>query len=300
MFLLFGGLLFTGDITTDKGALVEISPNSTDIEKVTRFVFEKSIYVYVHHTMNFLLQEFFLGFILSFLPIRMGGMFFSDVTMQVTTKMTYVGSFLMDLGGAALWEVVEKFFCGFFIVMAAWTAWVPFVFMKNFFNTGEDIWNTLLSDLPQAMSASLGRMFLFYTTQEKPLAFLVHTRSAWRSFFLFVWYLVSVGCAVIAVFKTTYPSAPSVLVPYGLFSYLWLQVFFLVVMYWSDSRLIQKEIVLTKNKIRERYILMFVYVMMIGASTCFLVVPGLITSNFFFWVFYVFGSYVYFKNKRQQ
>ena len=281
---LFTGLIFTGDVTTDKGALIEVPTNSSVIAQITNFIFETSIYVYVHHTMNFLFFEYFMSAILYPLYIWANS---TSKPRQYSVKMFYIGEFLAVLGGAALWESVEKLLVWLFIVLAETTAWGPFVYARDFFNTGEDIWNTLLSDLPQAMSTATGALILYYITYRKPLGFLVHTRSMWKSLFLFVWYLASLGCAVVASFKTSYGNF---MVPYGLFVYLSLQILFITVMYWVDSRI--KQDILTPKEIRRAYLETAAYLATIGASTCFLVVPGFITSNGFF-VFYIFGVYVY-------
>lgn len=282
---LFTGLIFTGDVTTDKGALIEIPANASVITEITKFVFETSIYVYVHHTMNFLFFEYFMSSILYILHVWGN----SSNPPQHSKKVFYIGEFLAVLGGAALWESVEKFLVWLFIVLAETTEWGPFVYARNFFNTGEDIWNTLLSDLPQAMSAVTGGLILYYITGRKPLAFLVHTRSMWKSLFMFVWYLISLGCAVVAAFKTSYGDF---LVPYGLFVYLSLQIMFVTVMYWVDTNLSQD--ILTAKEIKRGHLEMAAYLATIGASTCFLVVPGFITSNVFF-ILYIFGVYVYYQ-----
>lgn len=276
--LFIGG---TSTIVTDTGNLINKFYNGTVIYA---WVYESSGYAMLHQ-----LKNFFLAF------------YFTTSNLKHLGKTTktilhgYGTTVLKTLGWAALWEIVEKFFIFIVILLAyGYPDNVSIIYVYKYMGTGESVWNTILSDLPQSIIASTGVCILHYFMVITLLPSYILIEK--KSIIVIILQFILVGLSGFAGFTISFKKSTSIgNIPIGYYAYFFLELFFISVLYIGDfyylipksfpEQILIKDTEDEEQKIKElnqsyNILVFYVIIQWIGAFN--LLAPGFITSNIAF------------------
>jgi hypothetical protein len=283
--LLFGG---TESITFETGDVLNINRNESVIYD---FIFESSGWATIHHMKNYYVIVFFSSIIFLFSRgfKKNEAVIIDTITndpaliKKIKRKASCYSGILviiLTLGFAALWEVVEKLIV--FITQVAVLSWPQnslFIFFSDYVGTGEPIYNTLLSDLPQAIFAATGYVLLIKLK-------IIKTPTSFLSI-QFTWIQTGIRFCLFGVFGfgalliTFKKMVGSRIIPLGFISYLFLYIFFLSALFSYDIWYIMKnkvKIMTTKER-TFNYFTDLLYWVLQWFGAWFLIAPGFITSN---------------------
>jgi len=271
--LFIGG---TGNIITDTGNLINKYYNETLIYD---WIFETSGFAMVHH-----LKNFFIAYYLATSNL----LYLSPTASRKIKLQAYKEVILKTLGWAALWEIVEKFAVFMIQILADWCpSYTPIVFFSDFFGTGEAVWNTILSDLPQSIIAATGVATLVYFKVLVPPSYiLIEKRSLVMILVQFAW----IGLSGLTSFLMPYKIRTNIgIIPLGFYSYFFVEIFFIFTLYLGDFYYLDKKGKKTHSlrQLNETYLILIFYVIIQFCATFNLTGPGFITSNVFYAFFVI-------------
>ena len=223
-----------------------------NMTKVTRWATTNSPFPFAHHMMN----VFFCSFFASFLVWLFGEFDIpGKVVRKVAKLLVYWLLFFSVVGFAGSWEVIEKLWVLLTWLFSYYTD-IPFIdTISDYVGTGEDKWDPALSDLPQAMSAALGQIFLLYTGSIRPVGFILPQKKFVMVWFAWIWFSLSMFSS--SFLLIIYANYGDVTVPYGTMAFFWYQVFFLSIAYYID--LVTKQDILTKGEVGDTYLENLIY-----------------------------------------
>ena len=292
--LFIGG---TSTIVTDTGNLINKFYNGT---VVYAWVYESSGYAMLHLVKNFFLAFYFTTSNLKYLKEN----------KTKTILHAYGTSILKTLGWAALWEIVEKFFIFIVILLAdGYPDNVSIIYVYKYVGTGESIWNTVLSDLPQSIIASSGLCILHYFIVVTLLPSYILIEK--KPIVIIILQFILVGISGFAGFSISLKKSTSIgIIPIGYYAYFFLELFFICILYMGDyyylifkkNTSLEEVIIIEKEEERNKIqglnqsyniLVFFVITQWIGAFN--LLAPGFITSNvafiFFLLILLSFNKY---------
>ena len=279
-------LLFIGGtdtITTDTGDLQNKHKNET---VVWEFLVENSGFATVHHVKNFFIAFYFSTSNIYLINQRITPI--GTETMPVlglTSKIIlyeFGTSILKNLGWAALYEIVEKFVVFLFQVLGnIYPENAPIIFASDWIGHGEVSYNSLLSDLPQAIFACTGVCVLIYFIRIRvPSEILIKKKSKLIIVLQFAW----IGLSGLCSFSIVYKKETSIgIIPLGFYAYFFIELFFICILYLGDFYFV------TETKyLNEAYTIFVFYLITQWAAAFGLYAPGFITSNVVYVIFILF------------
>lgn len=268
--LFIGG---TSTIITDTGNILNRNNNNT---KIYDFLLESSGFAMLHHIKNFYLAFYFTTSNIY------------KISYPTNTKILlheYGSSIYKTLGWAALWEIVEKFVVFMFQLLSnTYPENVTIIFFSDWIGTGEVVYNSLLSDLPQAIFACTGLCVLIYFIGiVVPSKILIDKKPIIIIILQFAWIGLSGICGFSIIYKKKTDFG---IIPVGFYAYFFIELFFICTLYLGDFYYIKTN-VMFKNLI-ESYLIFVLYLIIQWAAAFNLYAPGFITSNVLYVAYILF------------
>lgn len=245
-----------------------------NIDLLTGFITEDGGFATHHHIDNFLFVSFFTSSIVYF-PVYLGIM---SVKITVMIYLYFI-VILKQLSIAAIFEFCERLFIYIYEVCLVFDPSIEY--MRKYVTGGENFVNTMLSDLPQAIFASVLFVLFIHFKLVIPISYRLYRKKFWVFILRFAIYALSGISALLTFIKKKY-SFLSMYQNNGFYAHCAARIFMLNFLYLEDlieCKKTAKNYKLEKREINIFYLMILGYLLVEWTSTLDLITWGYITSN---------------------
>jgi hypothetical protein len=285
--LLIGSLFIEGTNGIVYGSIKrngEPARNETErIDELIGFITEIGGFATHHHIENFLFASFFSSSIVYF-PVYLGR---AAVKLTVMIYLYFI-IILKQLSFAAMYEFIEKFIIFFFDVILIYVPSIEPI--RPYVTGGENIVNTMLSDLPQAVFASIVFILFIHFKLVVPISYRLYKKKFWVFILRFIIYAISGISTLLTFVKKKYSFLPHYM-NNGFYAHCAIRIFMLNFLYLEDlieCKKNSKNFKLEKREINIFYIMIFGYLILQWISTLDLNTWGYIMSNIMAFLYFGF------------